>query len=158
MSRLLMMGFAVLLVSGLSLGLVATAADQPAAAEAEAAKTGAAVDTELAKHMEELQDHLKKLRRTLRKAEDNAESLQHIDKALEELVECKALIPAKAANVPEAERAQFVNGYRKDMVAVIMDLCQMELAVLEGNNDRAQEIHKGLKTKEDEGHEKYIDE
>ena len=147
MSRLLTMGFAVLLVCGLSVGLVATAADQPAAA-----------DTELAKHMEEPEDHLKKLRRSLRKAEENAESLQHIDKALEEAVECKALLPAKAARVPEAERAQFVNNYRKDMVAVIMDLCQMELAVLEGNNDRAQEIHKGLKTKEDEGHEKYTDE
>jgi len=41
------------------------------------------------------------------------------------------------------------------MAAMIVQLLNMEIAVLEGNNDKANEIHKSMKQIEDEGHKKY---
>jgi soluble cytochrome b562 len=118
----------------------------------------AAEDTELAKQMEIVQDHQKKLRKTIKNASDNAASLDALSHMQAATVACKALVPAKAASVPEAERAKFVAGYRKEMAAMLEHLCKIETAVLEGDNAKAEELFKGLKKIEDDGHEKYSEE
>jgi soluble cytochrome b562 len=105
--------------------------------------------------MEIIDEGLKKLRRTLRKPDTNKESLEIINQVQAAAVASKALTPAKAAKMPEAERQKFVAGYRKDMAAMIVQLLNMEIAVLDGNNDKANEIHKSMKQIEDEGHKKY---
>ena len=115
------------------------------------------LDTELAKQMEVVEEAMKKLRRTLRKAESNAESLEWIDKMEKAAVKSKDLVPAMAAKLPEAKRAEFVEKYKKDMDVFVKDVVQMRAAVKEGKNDKAQEIYKTLKTHEDEGHKKYTE-
>src|SRR5688572_12939793 len=125
---------------------------QPAAAEAKAE------DTELAKQMEVIEDGMKKLRRTLRGAEGNADSLKTIGAMQAAAVASKELTPVMAAKVPEADRQEFLTDYRKEMVGMIGELCQMELAVLDGNHEKAQEIHKKLKDVEEAGHEKFTQE
>jgi soluble cytochrome b562 len=115
------------------------------------------LDTELAKQMEVIDEGMKKLRRTLRKAESNKESLEWIEKIEKASTKSKDLIPALAAKKPEAERAKFVENYKKDMEAFIKGVGEMKAAVQDGKNDKAQEVYKNLKTQEDKGHEKYTE-
>lgn len=117
----------------------------------------AAEDTELAKQMEEMQDHLKKLRRSLKSPEENAASLESLAKIQQATVAAKSETPAKAAQVPEAERAKFVAGYRKDMAALLEHLCKIEVALLDNDNAKAEDLFKEIKQIEDDGHEKYSD-
>ena len=115
-----------------------------------------AKETELSKKMEEMETGLKKLRRTLRKTEENAESLKTITQVKAAMEACKKLAPAMAASKPEAERAKFIEAYKKDMDAVIAEMGKMEKAVKDGKNDEAQAVLKKLHEMEEAGHEKYI--
>jgi soluble cytochrome b562 len=69
---------------------------------------------------------------------------------------CKKLVPAMASSLPEADRAKFVESYKKDMDAVIAEMGKMEKAVKDGKNADAQAILKKLSEMEEAGHEKYI--
>src|SRR4051794_34331441 len=86
---------------------VAAAQDEKESKE----KKVADLDTELAKQMEVIDGGMKKLRRSLRKAESNKESLETIEKVHAAAVKSKDMVPARAAKVPEAERAKFVAAY-----------------------------------------------
>lgn len=118
----------------------------------------AAEDTELAKQMEQMDDEMKKLRKSLKDAATNAASLETLTKLQQLTVTSKALTPAKAAAMPEAEQAKFVAGYRRDMAGLLAAYAQIEVAVLDGDNAKAEQLFKGLKKIEDDGHEKYSDE
>jgi hypothetical protein len=143
-------------LAGVPAGLnVARAA--PAAAQEEKEKKVADLDTELSKQMEVIDSGMKKLRRSLRKAESNKESLETIDKVLAAAAKSKDMTPAMAAKIPEAKRAEWVANYKKDMEATIKTIEQMRDAVKEGKNDKAQELHKSIKQQEDKGHEKYTE-
>jgi soluble cytochrome b562 len=113
-------------------------------------------DTELQKKMEEIETGLKKLRRTLRKAEENPESLKTIAQVKVAMEASKKLPPAMAASLPEAERAKFIESYKKDIDAVIAEMGKMEKAVKDGKNADAQAVLKKLSEMEEAGHEKYI--
>jgi len=115
------------------------------------------LDTELAKQMETIDEGMKKLRRSLRKPENNKESLEWIEKIEKAAAKSKDLIPARAAKVPEGERAKYVENYKKDMDTFIKSVGDMKAAVKDGKNDLAQDIYKTLKTQEDKGHEKYTE-
>jgi soluble cytochrome b562 len=115
------------------------------------------LDTELAKQMEVIDESMKKLRRTLRKAESNKESLELIEKVEHAAAKSKDLVPALAAKKPEADRAKFVENYKKDMDTFIKSVGEMKAAVQAGQNDKAQEVYKTLKTQEDKGHDKYTE-
>jgi hypothetical protein len=114
-------------------------------------------DTELSKKMEEIQDHLKKLRRSVKDSANNKDTLETLSKLEELTVASKSLVPAKLSSVPEAERAKFVTGYRKSMAALLEHFCKIETAVLDNDNAKAEELYKQLKKIEDDGHEKYSD-
>ena len=107
--------------------------------------------------MEIIEESMKKLRRTLRKPDTNADSLVLIEKLEKACIASKDLVPAMASKIPEAERAKWVESYKKDMDAFIKTLGEMKTAVKEGKNDKAQEVYKTLKTQEDKGHEKYTE-
>jgi hypothetical protein len=79
----------------------------------------AAEDTPLAKQMEQIQDAQKKLRKTVKDPAQNAASLEALTAMQQATVASKALVPARAAKVPEADRAKFVAAYRKEMVAML---------------------------------------
>ena len=115
------------------------------------------LDTELAKQMEIIDESLKKLRRTLRKPDSNPDSLVLTEKMEKACVASKDLVPAMASKVPEAERAKWVEAYKKDMEATIKTVGEMKAAVKANNNDKANELYKTLKQLEDKGHEKYTE-
>lgn len=115
-------------------------------------------DTELAKQMEQIQDNMKKLRKSVKSASDNATSLELLTKIQQATVASKAQTPARAAQVPEAERPKFVAEYRKAMASLLQELCKIETAILDGDNAKAEELFKTLKKVEDDGHEKFSNE
>jgi hypothetical protein len=126
------------------------ACNRAAAAEEKVQKT------ELNNQMEDMDESFKKLKRTLRKSEQNAESLKLIADLQQKSVVCKNLVPLKAAKIPEAERAKFVTEYRKEMAGVIIQFCEMEQALLDNNNEKAIEIYKALVERQDKDHDQFM--
>jgi hypothetical protein len=112
--------------------------------------------SELNDRMEDMDESFKKLKRTVRKADQNEESLKLINELQAKAVECKAMIPQKAAKVPEADRAKFVLAYRKEMAALIMDFCKMEQAILDGDNAKAVDIWKEANERQDKDHDQFM--
>ena len=112
--------------------------------------------SELNNTMEDMDEVFKKLRRSIRKAEQNEASLKLIQELQTKAVSCKDMVPTKAAKVPEADRAKFVVAYRKEMAAVIIDLLQMEQALLDGDNAKAQDIYKAIGEREDKDHDQFM--
>lgn len=138
------------LLAGVSIAWLA--APRPTVAEEKKAKT------ELHRQMEQIDNGMKKLRRTLRKKESNPESLEWITKIEEAAVACKQMTPSRATTMPSDQQAKFVVSYRKQMVDLIGTMVKMELALLEDDNAKAQEAFKLLKDMEDDGHDKFMQE
>jgi soluble cytochrome b562 len=157
MNRFKLSPFALTLTAALFVAGVVSMPRAAVAQDEDEKSTVKDLDTELAKQMETIDEAMKKLRRLLRKAESNAESLEWIDKMEKAAVKAKDLTPAMASKIPEAERAKWVEAYKKDMDAMIKAVGEMKAAVKEGKNDKAQELYKTLKTQEDKGHEKYTE-
>lgn len=127
---------------------------RPAVAAAEP-KEPKNLDTPLSKEMETMDEGLKKLRRSLRDPAQNATSLEWIAKIQAATVASKGMTPAMASTIPEADRGKWVINYRKDMAKLLATMAQMEVAVLDGDSAKAQDLYKSLKTQESEGHEKF---
>jgi hypothetical protein len=133
------------------------AADAPTPpAVAATGEPGKVKKSELHEHMESIEEAMKKLRRTIRKSDGSAETLELISHIEQEALVCKGMVPSRAATLPEAERAKFLSAYRKDMAGFITQVLQMESAVIDGDADKAVTIYKGLKTVEDDSHDKYM--
>jgi len=137
---------------------VVFAADAPTPTAQAPTEPGKVKKTELHEHMEPIEEAMKKLRRTIRKPDGAAESLDLISRIEQEALVCKAMVPSRTATLPEAERAKFLNAYRKDMATFITQVLQMESAVIDGDADKAMTVYKGLKTFEDDSHDKYMQE
>ncbi len=108
--------------------------------------------------MSTIDRNLRLLRRSLRDKNKNAESLELIAKMQEAVVVSKSAIPPRAAKVAESERAAFLTGYRREMAELLALTAQLELAVLAGDNDKAQELYEKIKATEEPGHQKYAEE
>jgi hypothetical protein len=145
---------AALLCTGLPAVLAADAPTPPAATATD--EPGKVKKTELHEHMETIEESMKKLRRTIRKADGTADSLDLIARIEQEALVCKGMVPSRAATLPEAERQKFLNAYRKDMAGFITQVLQLESAVIDGDADKAMALYKGLKTVEDDSHDKYM--
>ena len=126
-----------------------------AAAPAAEKKEPKKADTELAKQMEVIDQGMKKLRRSLRQKEQNAQSLELITQMQAAALACKAQTPVMTPTIPEAQRAKWLADYRKQMAQLLSEITNMEVALLDGDNEKAQQIHKKLGEMEDAGHEKF---
>ena len=112
-------------------------------------------DTELEKQMKVIDTAMKKLRRLIKDPANNKESLDLLQQMQTGAVASKKETPAHLSEAPEADRPKLLNGYRKDMAKVIGTMCEMEMALLDNNNDKAADLLKNLKDQEEAGHEKY---
>src|SRR4051812_9978351 len=112
--------------------------------------------SELHGHMEDIDELLKKLRKSCRKPETNEESLKLLTEIQELMVKSKALVPTRAAKVPEADRAKFIADYRKEMAGTISQFLEMESAILSGDNAKAQDIYKAIVEREDKDHDLFM--
>jgi soluble cytochrome b562 len=103
--------------------------------------------------MEKMDDALKALRKQVTDAAQNESSLKLIDEMQAQCVIAKAHVPERAAK--EADSKKFIAAYRLEMLKVMDELLKLERAVLEGKNEEALAIAKGLTKVKNEGHEKF---
>ena len=147
--------FAGVLALGIAFGGLSAsrvqAADAPTTAPSEPGKVK---KSELHEHMQAIEDAFKKLRRTIKKAEKSADSLALIDTVKKEAAICRELVPSRAAK--EADKDKFVADYKKAMDAFIAQVGTLEAAVKAGDTDKAGSIYKEIKTAEDDGHDKFM--
>lgn len=113
----------------------------------------AADDDPLYVAMEKMDDALKALRKQVSDPAQNEASLKLIDEMQAQCVVAKALVPERAAK--EADKKKFVAAYRLEMLKAMEEMVKLERAVLEGKNDEALNIAKGLTKVKNEGHEKF---
>jgi hypothetical protein len=112
--------------------------------------------SDLSKSMEQIDDGMKKLRRSLRSKDANAASLETIAKIETAALAAKSLTPERATTMPSEQQPAFVGEYRKEMDALLISMCNMETAVLDGDNAKAQDIYKQMKQQEEDGHDQFM--
>ncbi len=132
-------------------GPMAFAADPAPAAPAPAAKA----DTELAKQMDKLNAAFRKLRRLAGDATKNADSLEQVA-IVKQYAEASAkLEPYKASEVPAADKAKLIEGYKAKMADFNAGVAKLEAALKAGNNEEAAKLVQELAGMQKEGHREY---
>ena len=121
------------------------AADTPAAHE----------HSQLEERMEEMSSAFKKLRRQVGDASKNENSLELLAKIRKESEASVNLVPAKAAELPEAERAKMVQAYQAEMKKLIDHLTALETALKGNNNAEAQEVVNKLAAQQKSAHREF---
>lgn len=142
-----------------AIATIATGVSLLPRASAEPAASAPVLDdeTELDRRMLVIKAQVRTLRRSLRDAEKNPDSLSALHALQGAALEAKLMIPRTAAAIPEGERAAFVQAYRKDMVIFLEGALETERHVLEGDLVAAAEAFKALRALEDPGHERYTE-
>ena len=115
-------------------------------------------DSELEERMHAIEDHIRKLRRSLRDEEGTAASLELVAELQADTLACKLLTPHTVENVPEAERAAFLRDYRKTMAELLREEIALEIALLEGDTEAATTAFRAIRAMEDPGHERFAGE
>ncbi len=113
--------------------------------------------SELHKKMEVMDEGMKKLSRTLKKADQNEVSLKVIDQIIGLAKECREMTPSHAAKLKDAEKAKFIEEYKKSMTQLIDTMEEMKKAVVAGDNDKAKELRSKLKDMKEDGHDKFME-
>lgn len=109
-------------------------------------------DTQLALHMKDLNTTLRKLRGALRDPANNAESLVEIRRLQGVLLTSRIEKPLMIGQTPEAERAEFLVEFQKQMVELHRAMLDLELRVLESDNDAAQAQLKTINSMKSDAH------
>jgi len=110
------------------------------AVRAEGPKKPAQEETELEGKMEKMGQAWKKLKRQVTDASKNADSLQLVATIRASAEEAVKLTPAKAADIPEAERAKFVADFRADMKEFLTELGKLDAALKADQNVEAAKL------------------
>lgn len=116
------------------------------------------LDTELAGHMEKIEDTVKLLRKHMKDENARPAALEALATIEQEALFCKALVPAAAATLPEGERAAFVTAYRRTMVDFLVRQLELEAALLDGNAEAAKAAFERFRDMEDSSHERFAPE
>jgi len=115
-------------------------------------------DTPLAQQMERIDHAMHKLKRGVRDATQKDACLTEVANAQQACLAAKLLTPKMTATVPEAERAAFVRDFRKGVAALLVEFTNLEVALLDGDADKAVASYKKLESMEDEGHNQFTNE
>ncbi|MFT6177903.1 MAG: hypothetical protein ACJAQT_000303 [Akkermansiaceae bacterium] len=111
-------------------------------------------ETPLGKEMDTLSGSLKRLRR----AETTEEKVVLVHAAQAATINALKYLPMIFKDIKdEKEKAKATADYKKMSGQVYVKLCELEMAYLEGDEDKADEIKGELKDLKKEGHEKYTD-
>lgn len=111
--------------------------------------------TELGKAMDKMGKALRALKKQVADPAKNASSLQLAEGMRSAALASADLTPAKAQDLPEADRAQFEADYKagmKDLLGAIDDLAA---ALKAGDNDQAVKIVQGFNKLMKDGHKKF---
>jgi len=111
-------------------------------------------ETPLGKEMETISGSLKKLR----KAETTEEKVALVHAAQSATVKGLAYLPIIFKDIKdEEEKKKATADYKKMTGELYVKLCELEMAYLDGDEAKADEIKTQLKDLKKEGHRKYTD-
>lgn len=129
----------------------------PAAALLRAQEKAApkAPETELHKLMENNNGHWRKLRRQAADPANNAASAALVVALREGLTKALALTPAKADDVPAADREKFIAAYQTRLKEFIVQLDLLEAAFKANDNAGAQALIAKLGAMQKEDHKEF---
>lgn len=135
--------------------LVATLIALPALPSATLSAAEKGNETELEKVMGQMNGAFRRLRRQVADPTKNAESLQLVATVRKAAEDSVKLVPALAAERPEADRPAFVAGYREQMRGFIAALAPLEAALKAGDNPKAEAAIAELLALQKKGHKEY---
>jgi hypothetical protein len=115
-------------------------------------------DTELARHMEVIEDTARALRKSLKDESTRPAALEALAEIERLSVLVKGLVPEAASKLPEAERGAFVTAYRRTMVDFLMRQLELEAALLDGDAEKAKTAFEAFRAMEDSSHERFAPE
>lgn len=140
---------ALALILGFSLAPARAQTPPPAAA------SSAHESTALEDRMEEMRSAFGKLRKQAGDASANESSLALVARLRAAAEASVALTPARAEDVPEAERAKYVEAYQAKMRAFLAEVDKLEAALKAGDNPAAVAAVARLGAQQKEGHKDY---
>lgn len=134
----------------------ATAPLALSAMQAKPASPPAAEGPRLEDSMQTLQGGTKRLEKALDKSDMDA-ALKITLELQKAVYDAKTQVPEKAATISDAkEKAEFVLGFRKQLIAMEKALLDLEIAALDGKADEAKKIlNETIKPMKKEGHARY---
>jgi soluble cytochrome b562 len=112
----------------------------------------------LAEAMEEMDAHMRTLRKTLKDPARGADSLAAIVGLQGAVNAAKVEVPPMARGLEGEAREAFVRDYRKAMIDLGEDLLALERHVVDGDLEKAMEAYKAVRKHEDPGHERFTEE
>jgi soluble cytochrome b562 len=111
--------------------------------------------TELGEQMDQMSGAFRKLRRQAGDATMNAASLELLGVMRQAAEKAQTHIPAKAAELPESERAKFTKAYRAQMNKLLAALTRTEAAFKAGDNATAVKLVGELADLQKASHREY---
>jgi hypothetical protein len=115
-------------------------------------------ESELARHMEQIEDTVKVLRKNLKEPATRPAALAALQEIQQHSLACKALVPTLAAKLPAAEQAGLLTDYRRTMVAFLTRQLELEAALLDGDDEAAKAAFERFREMEDSAHERFAPE
>lgn len=115
-------------------------------------------ESELAHHMEAIEDGVRSLRKELKDESSWPAALATLAEVQRLSLACKLLAPETARALPEAERAALVRAYRGTMVEFLRRQLELEDALLVGDAAAVQGAFERLREMEDSSHERFAPE
>ena len=143
-----------LLLSALALALCLPVAPALRAQEPESKKKKAD-ETELGNTMEKMNGAWRKLKKQAGDAASNASSLELVATIKGCAEKALTFKPARAEDVPAADREKFVAEFHSDMKEFIGLVGQLEAAFKANDNAAAQEVIKKMGAAQKEGHKEF---
>ncbi len=112
-------------------------------------------DTPLGKEMEKIGKALKAINRNIADASQKDANLAKVADAKAANMAALKYEPAKTKDVPAADKAKFISGYKAAMEEVGKNLDALKAAIEGGKTDDAKALLEKLNTEKKEGHKKY---
>ena len=112
-------------------------------------------DTDIEKAMHQIGKAYRQLRKQVGDPAQNASSLELAATIRAGAAEAQQHVPLKAQDVAEAERAAFVDGFRKKMGEFIDTVDRLEGALKAGDNEQATRLVKELEELQKKDHKEF---
>lgn len=116
-------------------------------------------DEAIEEAMQGLGSGMKKLSRSIGDPEMNEATLATLDSMQQHALAAKGLKVPNLDEVKEEDRDAHQLSYRADMAKLLRELCEMEIEVCDGKNDKAKaRVRANLLPLRNDSHEKYQEE
>lgn len=112
-------------------------------------------ETQLGNEMSAMNRAFRQLKKQAADSAQNAASLELVSKIKKAAEASADLPPAKAGDLPEADRAAFIAKYKEEMKKLLVAIDQLEAAFKAGDNAEAEKIIAELGKMQRSGHKEF---